>query len=67
VNLEDHKIIVDENGYTAAVAQSLHASGFIFTEKYCGKETANIATRMLLMDNDRTSQTRFSMFIPNST
>ena len=67
VNLEDHKVIVDENGiYSSGGATSSLNLGLYLTEKYCGKETANIATRMLLLDNERASQTRFSMFIPQT-
>jgi transcriptional regulator GlxA family with amidase domain len=67
VKLEDHRILVEENGlYTSGGAtSSLHLALYL-TEKYCGKETANFATRMLLMDSDRPSQTRFSMFIPQT-
>ena len=67
VKLEDHKIIVDKGGiYSSGEATSSLNLGLYLTEKYCGKETANLATRMLLMDNDRASQTRFSMFIPQT-
>lgn len=67
VKLEDHKVIVDENGiYSSGGATSSLHLGLYLTEKYCGKETANIATKMLLMDKDRSSQTRFSMFIPQT-
>jgi transcriptional regulator GlxA family with amidase domain len=67
VKLEDHKIIVDEKGLysSGGATSSLHLCLYL-TEKYCGKETANIATRMLMMDSDRDSQTRFSMFIPQT-
>lgn len=67
VKLEDHKIIVDENGiYSSGGATSSMNLCLYLTEKYCGKETANVAARMLQMDNDHTSQTRFSMFIPQT-
>jgi transcriptional regulator GlxA family with amidase domain len=67
VTLEDHKVIVDEGGlYSSGGATSSLTLGLYLTEKYCGKETANIASRMLLMDNERASQTRFSMFIPQT-
>jgi transcriptional regulator GlxA family with amidase domain len=67
VKLEDHKIIVDENGlYSSGGATSSLHLGLYLTEKYCGKETSNLATRMLMMDSDRDSQTRFSMFIPQT-
>ena len=67
VILEDHNVIVDEGGlYSSGGATSSLNLGLYLTEKYCGKETANIATRMLLMDNQRATQTRFSMFIPQT-
>lgn len=67
VKLEDHKIIVDEGGlYSSGGATSSMHLGLYLTEKYCGKETANIATRMLLLDNNLALQTRFSMFIPQT-
>jgi transcriptional regulator GlxA family with amidase domain len=67
VMLEDQKVIVDEGGlYSSGGATSAFNLGLYLTEKYCGKETANMATRMLLLDNDRASQTRFSMFIPQT-
>jgi len=67
VKLEDHKIIVDENGiYSTGGATSSLNLGLYLTEKYCGKETANAASKMLQMDNDRATQTRFSMFIPQT-
>jgi len=67
VTLEDHKIIVDEGGlYSSGGATSSLHLGLYLTEKYCGKEASNIATRMLLMDNERATQTRFSMFIPQT-
>ena len=67
VKLEDHKIIMDEGGiYSSGGAASSLNLGLYLTEKYCGKETANIATRMLMLSNERASQTRFSMFIPQT-
>ena len=65
VRLEDHKIIVDEGGlYTSGGAASSMHLGMYITEKYCGKETANQAARMLLLDGNESLQTRYSMFIP---
>ncbi len=67
IKLEDHKIIVDEGGlYSSGGATSSMHLGLYLTEKCCGKETANIATRMLLLDNNLALQTRFSMFIPQT-
>jgi len=67
VKLEDHKIIVDEGGlYSSGGATSSLHLGLYLTEKYCGKESANMATKMLLLDNDSSSQTRYSMFIPQT-
>jgi len=67
VKLEDHKVIVDENGiFSGGGATSSMNLGLYLTEKYCGKETANMATRMLLLDKDSASQARFSMFIPQT-
>ena len=67
VRLEDHKIIVDEGGlYSSGGATSSIHLGMYLTEKYCGKETVNIASRILLMDTTPASQNRFSMFIPQT-
>jgi|GEM_PF-4749253 transcriptional regulator GlxA family with amidase domain len=67
VSLQDHKVIVDEGGlYSSGGATSSLHLGMHFTEKFCGKETANLSRRMLLIDNDHPSQTRFSMFIPQT-
>jgi transcriptional regulator GlxA family with amidase domain len=67
VTLEDHKVIVDENGLysSGGATSSLHMALYL-TEKYCGKETSNLASRMLLMDNTFTSQTPYSIFIPQT-
>jgi transcriptional regulator GlxA family with amidase domain len=65
IRLEDQKIIIDEGGiYTSGGASSSMHLGLYITEKYCGKETANMATRMLLLDTNDASQARYSMFIP---
>jgi transcriptional regulator GlxA family with amidase domain len=67
VKLEDDKIIVDENGiYSSGGAASSLSLCLYLTEKYCGRATANMAARMLQMDNDRPTQTRFSIFIPQT-
>jgi transcriptional regulator GlxA family with amidase domain len=67
VRLEDHKIIVDENGlYSSGGATSSLQLGLYLTEKYCGKETANQAARMLQMDNKFSTQGRFSIFMPQT-
>jgi transcriptional regulator GlxA family with amidase domain len=67
VKLENDKIIVDENGIysSGGATSSLHLCLYL-TEKYCGRETANMAARMLQMDNDHSTQTHFSMFIPQT-
>jgi transcriptional regulator GlxA family with amidase domain len=67
IKLEDDKIIVDENGiYSSGGATSSLNLCLYLTEKYCGRQTANMAARMLQMDSDHTTQTRFSMFIPQT-
>ena len=67
VKLEDHKIIVDEDGlYSAGGATSSMHLGLYLTEKYCGRGTANEASRMLLLDNHYAQQARFAMFIPQT-
>jgi transcriptional regulator GlxA family with amidase domain len=67
VVLEDHKVIIDENGlYCSGGATSSMHLGLYLTEKYCGKETANTASRMLLLENKVTYQTRFSIFLPQN-
>ena len=67
VRLEDSKILIDEQGiYSSGGATSSLNLGLYLTEKYCGKETASYATRMLMLNNDRDSQTPFSMFIPQT-
>jgi transcriptional regulator GlxA family with amidase domain len=67
IRLEDSKILIDEQGiYSSGGATSSLNLGLYLTEKYCGKETANYATRMLMLNNDRDSQTPFSMFIPQT-
>ncbi len=67
ITLEDHKIIVDENGlYSSGGATSSLHLGLYLTEKYCGKETASLAARMLQMDNKFSTQGRFSIFMPQT-
>jgi transcriptional regulator GlxA family with amidase domain len=67
VVLEDHKVIVDENGlYSSGGATSSLNLCLYLAEKYCGKETANQATRMLLMDTKNATQTQYTMFIPQT-
>jgi transcriptional regulator GlxA family with amidase domain len=67
VKLEDHKVIVDENGlYSSGGATSSMHLGLYLTEKYCGKATANALSRMLLLESKETFQTRFSIFLPQT-
>ena len=67
VKLEDHKIIIDEGGiYTSGGATSSMHLGLYLVEKYCGKETANTASRMLLLDDNDSSQVRYSIFTPQT-
>jgi len=67
IQLEDEKIIIDSGGiYTSGGAASSMHMGLYITEKYCGKETANLTNRMLLLDNSADSQARYSIFIPQS-
>jgi transcriptional regulator GlxA family with amidase domain len=65
VNLEDHKIIVDENGLysSGGATASIHLCMYLI-EKYCGKATTNTASRMLLLESKVAYQTRFSIFLP---
>jgi transcriptional regulator GlxA family with amidase domain len=67
IRLENDKIIVDENGIysSGGATSSLHLCLYL-TEKYCGRQTANMAARMLQLDRDQSTQTRFSMFIPQT-
>jgi transcriptional regulator GlxA family with amidase domain len=67
IKLEDHKIIVDEDGlYSSGGATSSMHLGLYLTEKYCGKATANLLSRMLLLESKETYQTRFSIFLPQT-
>jgi transcriptional regulator GlxA family with amidase domain len=67
VKLQHHKVIVDEGGiYSSGGATSSMHLAIYLTEKYCGKETANIAARMLLLDGSNVSQTKFSLFMPQT-
>jgi transcriptional regulator GlxA family with amidase domain len=67
VKLKDDKIIVDENGlYCSGGATSSLNLCLYLTEKYCGRETANLTAKMMQMDNDRSTQSRFRMFIPQT-
>lgn len=67
VDLQDHKIIVDEDGlYSSGGATSSMHLGLYLTEKYCGKTTAHLLSRMMLLERKETYQTRFSIFLPQT-
>jgi transcriptional regulator GlxA family with amidase domain len=65
--LEDHKIFVDESGlYSSGGATSSMHLGLYLVEKYCGKTTADLLSRMLLLESKVAYQTRFSIFLPQT-
>jgi transcriptional regulator GlxA family with amidase domain len=67
VKLQDHKVIVDENGlYSSGGATSSMHLGLYLTEKYCGKATARILSQMMLLESKEMYQTRFSIFLPQT-
>ncbi|MDN5204847.1 helix-turn-helix domain-containing protein [Fulvivirgaceae bacterium BMA10] len=65
VELMDDKIIVD-NGklYTCGGATSFINLVLYLVEKYCGKETAIMTSKMLLIDFNKPPQNHYAMFTP---
>lgn len=68
VDLHDERIIIDEGDiYTCGGATSFMNLVLYLTEKYCGKETATMASRMLMLDFDKAPQSSYMMFQPQTT
>ena len=65
VKLADERVIVD-NGrlYTCGGATSFINLVLYMVEKYCGKETAAMTSKMLLIDYQKPAQNSFAIFIP---
>lgn len=65
IELLDDKIIVDEGGiYTSGGATSSLNLCLYLVEKYCGKESAILSSKMLLMDMNNYYQSSYAMFTP---
>lgn len=63
VDLLPGQLIVDDNGiYTCGGANAYLNLILYFVEKFCGRETALFASRMLLIDYDKISQKQYSIF-----
>lgn len=65
VKLEDDRITVDADGiYSSGGATSSLNLCLYLVEKYCGRETATFAAKMLLMDPNHSFQSAYAMFKP---
>lgn len=68
VQLQDEKIVIDNGGiYCAGGATSFMSLILYLVEKFCGKETAVMASHMLLIDSRIPSQTEFALFTPQTS
>ena len=68
IKVMDEKIVIDDNGiYTCGGATSFLNLCLYLVEKFCGRETAVMTSKMLLLDFDKTHQSNYSMFIPQMT
>lgn len=68
VELQDERILIDDgNVYTCGGATSFMNLVLYLTEKYCGKETAAMTSRMLMLDFDKAPQSSYMMFQPQTT
>ena len=65
VNLQDERMIVD-NGrlITCGGATSFINLVLYLVEKYCGKETAVVTSKMLLIDYQKPLQNHYAIFLP---
>ncbi len=63
VRLHEHKVLVD-NGriYCSGGATSFANLIIYLIEKYCGNETASLASKMFLVDYHKDSQSSYAMF-----
>jgi len=65
VKMKDDRVVVDEGGiYTCGGATSFLNLCLYLVEKFCGKETAVMTSKMLLLDFDKTNQSHYSIFFP---
>lgn len=68
VQMLDDRIVIDESGiYTCGGATSFLNLCLYLVEKFCGKETAVMTSKMLLLDLDKTHQSNYSIFVPQLT
>jgi len=57
--------IIDDAGvYTSGGATAFLNLCLYLVEKFCGRETAVLTSKMLLLDLDKTRQSKYSMFVP---
>jgi transcriptional regulator GlxA family with amidase domain len=65
IQMQDEKIVIDEDGiYTCGGATSFLNLCLYLIDKFCGKETAVMTSKMLLLDLDKTRQSNYSIFVP---
>jgi transcriptional regulator GlxA family with amidase domain len=68
IDVQDERVIIDEGDiYTCGGATSFMNLVLYLTEKYCGKETAAMTSRMLMLDFDKAPQSSYMMFQPQTT
>ncbi|MEO1050285.1 MAG: helix-turn-helix domain-containing protein [Bacteroidota bacterium] len=65
VDLKHEKVVIDNgNVYCSGGATSFMSLILYLIEKFCGKETSTMASKMLLIDTQFPQQSQFSIFTP---
>ena len=65
VDLKDHKIVIDNGGIYCCGGAMAYINLIIYiVEKYCGKETAIMTSKTLLIDFEKPAQHSYAVFIP---